>query len=284
MADLEQAGTAGAGDAGDQGGDERPGTQAAAAGTTDAEDSFIDPATLPPELKAHWKRMHGAYNRRLGELKARQADLDLVDRYRSDPEFARAFLAEEAARLGVKPTPPPAAAPAAPAELVEAVRAQLPAELQWMAPGIAASTWVAQQKALSPLLQQTQQREVSQRETEYDDLAAELTEAAPGWEQHEDDMVDLLEFLESSRMRDRRWGSKLELLHRLVTGDARATVGAIRRIGDAARARSVTGQSGRSTGPNIADRVRQARTNTEAWELAGQYAIEEAKKHGLAIE
>lgn len=266
------------------------------AGATDPTpsdpESFVDPSTLPPELKAHWRRMHGAYTKRLEEIRARKADTDLVDRYRSDAEFARQFLASEAARLGLTlggaPTPAPAPTPAATPggiapELVAAVKANLPPELQWMAPAIAAASGAAATSATAPIVKRTQDTEAAARAREWDELADELTQSAPGWEAHEKDMTELLAFLQSPSMRDKRFGSKLSLLHRLVTGDAAATATAVRRIGEAARGRTVTGQSGRSTAPNVHEQVRNAPSNAAAWDIAAKAAIEEARAKGLAV-
>ena len=43
------------------------------------EESFIDPATLPPELKAHWSKMHRAYTQALEGARGVQDKASTVD-------------------------------------------------------------------------------------------------------------------------------------------------------------------------------------------------------------
>lgn len=254
-------------------------------------ESFIDPASLPPELKAHWSRMHGAYTKALNRTKGSADKAALVERFWADPAFARQTIEQWAQQTGTplsfgagtaSPTLTTHPTGTLPAELVSAIEAELPAELRWMARSLAASQWKAQAHLLAPFIRDSQQKEASAREAEYDTHAAQLSETAPGWEAHEDDMSDLLDFLQSKALQHRRWGSKLQVLHALVTGNATATREAVRRIGDAARNRVSTGGPGRSTTTNIADRVRQAKSDHEAFEIAAQHAVEELRRSGGA--
>jgi len=265
-------------------------------GTTAPVESFINPADLPPELKPHWSRMHSAYTKALNRVKDAAGKAQQVDRFWDDPEFAKESIQEWARRTGTpisfggspaSPTPSPTGAPPSasnvPQELITAIEAELPAELRWMARPLAASTWKAQGQLTAPLIRESRQKEATQRSAEYEDLAAELTETAPGWEEHEDDMSEMLSFLQGPALRSRRWGSKLQLLHNLVTGNASATREAVRRMGDAARNRTTTGQPGRSTTTNIADRVRGAKTDQDAWKIAAEHAVDELKRAGVNV-
>src|SRR5262245_50700032 len=92
---------------------EAPEAPVAAAPEAPTEDVFMDPASMAPELKAHWKRMNQSYQKALQKARSRQADIDLVDRYRSDPNAARQFIESEARRMGLSLSPPtaPAATP-----------------------------------------------------------------------------------------------------------------------------------------------------------------------------
>lgn len=274
------------------------------AGTTATDatakvESFIDPATLPAELKPHWSSMHRAYTKRLEALRGREADLDFLDAYRKSPDVARQVLAQEAARLGLALTPltadgattttqKPGASTAGatgdvPREFIEAMAARLPAELRWMAPAVAPAFWAANQAALAPIVQRTRDQEVSARTRELEELEAELTQMAPGWEAHEADMKALLKFLAGPELRDRRWGSKYALLHRLVTGDATATTEAIRRMGQAAQSRTTTGTPGRTTTSNLADQIRGAKNDREAWDIAARAAVDQLKAQGVTV-
>lgn len=294
----DDLGTAGTDQQADQQADQAADTAAAATGATDQTkpaESFIDPKDLPAELKPHWSRMHRAYTKALEKTRGAGDKAALVDRFWSDPDFAKQSIESWAQQHGATLTfgdgsshsarsaAPAGGASGVPADFIAAVEAELPTELKWMARPLAASTWKAQGHLIAPFIRETRQKEASTRTAEYDTLAEELGEVAPGWEAHEDEMAELLDFLRGSEMRSRRWGSKLQLLHGLVTGNASATREAVRRIGDAARSRTATGVPGRSTAPNIAERVRGAKTDQEAWKLAAEHAVDELKSHGVAV-
>ena len=269
------------------------------AGTTEGkeappkEESFIDPSELPEELKPHWKRMHRAFTKRMEETKDIKDKAALVDQFRSDPNFALQTIQQAAQQMGYSLTKAQAAQVAetaatsvgggAPQELVAAVRAQLNPELQWMAPALANTQWVAMQMQMAPLQKEREQERISRRNEEYGALSEELGEQAPGWEEHEDDMEELLTFLKSDSMKHRKYGSKLALLHGIVTGNASAIASAVRRMGEAGRNRTGTGQVSRSTGPNIEKRVREAKTTQDAWDVAAKHAVEELERHGVKL-
>lgn len=264
-----------------------------ASASAPAEEQFVDPSTLPDEIKSHWKRMHSTYNQKLAEIRAKQADIDLVARYRSDPEAAKQFILSEYQRLGLSPQQARAAAndaveapPSggqAPAHILEAVKAQLGPELAWMAPSIANAQWAANRLMTAPLEERQRQQEMGRMQSEYTTLAAQLSEKAPGWEARDKDMLSLLDFLQSGRMTDPRWGSKLEILHGITTNGETATMNAMKKMAEAAKNRQTTGQPVRGTVTNLSDRVRNSRNLREAMELASQAAIEQMKAAGHAI-
>ena len=259
-----------------------------------AEESFIDPSTLPEELKPHWKRMHGAYTKRLEGLRSdRQAleddkeKIDLVTRFRSDPAFAVEVIRQEAQRLGYSflpasgnaavATPSTGTGDTPPPQFVEAVKQNLSPELAWMAPSIAQASWAAVKVAVTPLVTENREEKRKVIEQQYDEMAGKLSETAPGWEQHEEEMSDLLDYLKSSSVVHPKFGAKLSLVDNLVTSNASATASAVRRMGEAGRSRTATGQSARSTVSSIEDTVRKAKTDDEAWDLAGKFAVESLK-------
>ena len=271
-------------------GDPIPETPAPSPGTTAPVESFINPADLPPELKPHWSRMHSAYTKALDKTKGDRDAGDTVRRFWSDRQFAEDSIRQWAQQNGVQisfgaasPAQPTPGTSQIPQELVAAIQTELPAELRWMAPALAASTWKAQATVLAPFLQQNQQDRLAARTATYEELASELTETAPGWEEHEDTMNELLDFLQGPNLRHRQFGSKLAVLHAIVTGNASATRDAVRRIGEAARNRTATGGPGRSTVTNIAERVRGARSNDEAWKIAAAHAVQTLKESGVSV-
>lgn len=264
-------------------------------------ESFFDPSALSPELKEQWKKMHGAYTKRLDGIRAiegRKPDLDFLDQYRGNPEVARQILQQEAQRLGLTLSTASSAngtangsaaatttakAEGVPAELVKAIEEQLPPELKWMAPAQAAASWAATRLTVGPLVQKDQAKDQAARVAEYDRLAEELSTVAPGWEEHESTINELQTFLRSSALTHPKFGSRLALLHGVVTKDARARVAAAQSMGDAARNRTTTGQSGRSVTPNIAEQVRSAPTNDAAIKIAAANAIESLKAQGITL-
>ena len=257
------------------------------------EESFINPSELPEELKPHWKRMHRAYTKVMEGHKQLEEKAALVDRFGTDPGFALQTIQQAAQQMGYSLTKAQAAqvvesaatavGGGAPLELVEAVRARLNPELQWMAKSLADTQWVGMQMQMAPLKKEREQEQATRRNAEFAELSEELGEQAPGWEEHKDDMEELLTFLKSDNMKHRKFGSKLALLHGIVTGNASAVASAVRRMGEAGRQRTGTGQVSRSTGTNIDKRVREAKTNQEAWDIAAQSAVEDLERHGVKL-
>ena len=239
-----------------------------------------------PELDHVFKKFQGAYTKKMQQAADWRQKADLVDRFNSDPATRRQILQQYANELSQAATPqaqaPQTNGSTMPPEFVQAFKANLPAELQWMAEGQAKSFWQAQQIAMQPYLQAQQQQMTSNRATEWDDLAQQLP---PGWEEHEDEMADVLTFLESPALRHPVWGSKLQLLHRLATGDAQATTNAIERMGAAAQNR-VTGRggAGQRVEQNLTDRIMKTRSIRDAVQLAGRAAMEKLEGQGVRFE
>jgi hypothetical protein len=274
-------------------------TTAAATGTTEqpnpAVESFINPSELPEEIKPHWKRMHSAYTKRLEKFNERKPDLDMLDRFRNDPSFARDLLQHEAQRLGFSlapvngttpQTPPTAAARSGdgpPATLVNAIKGRLDPSLQWMAESLAAATWEGTRAATQPLVDRDRAKEQAARDTEWGAMSAKLTETAPGWEAHEDDMSELQDWLKGPSLTHPRFGDKLTFLYNAVTNGSQAKAAAIRSMGDAARNATRTGLSSRSTTPNITERVRKATTTQDAMKVAAEEAERELRAQGIAV-
>ena len=247
-------------------------------------EQFIDPRDFPPELQPHWKRMQAAYTKKTQAIARDRDKIELVNRYRSDPNFALQFMQQELQRMGAAPQPQqPQHQPTngqVPPAFVDAIASRLPQELRWMAPAMAEATYASVAHLTAPIVKQTQDRAREERETEWDTLAQQLSERQPGWEAHEDEMLAMNEFLTSGKLKHPTYGSKLDILLNLVTGGAAATQRAIQRMSDAGRQRTTTGQPSRTTVPNITDRVRSAKTTHDAFQVAAQAAIAQIQSGG----
>jgi len=259
------------------------------------EDTFLtdqqimEKVRANPELLHVFTKMQGAYTRKTqGIAKVRDA-ASIVERFNSDPDFARQTILQRAAQLGLNVGGQQAATPQAqsnaqvPAELVESVRGQLGDELKWMAPMLAASQWAGMQYALGPIKQQQAETLRTSFDQQFDQQADALSEKAPGWEQHEDDMDGLLAFLKSDKMTDRRFGSKLELLYRAVVGPGMATAQAAQRMAQAGRNKVSTGQATATAPPDISTQVRQPKNMQDAWDVAAKHAMSVLEKQGIKV-
>lgn len=276
--------------------DESVAGQADASTTEGSAEAFVSDEQVMeriranPELNQVFTKMQGAYTRKTqGLAKVRDA-ASIVERFNSDPDFARQTIMSRAQQLGLniaqpgqQPGMPNGSSKSMPPELVEAVKSNLSPELQWMAPALAASQWAGMQMALQPIQQQQAHTVQSTRDREYDDAAQQLGERAPGWEAHEEDMSSLLSFLQSPKLTDRRFGNKLELLHKLVSGDGQATAEAARRMGQTVRSRIVAGSPTATPAVNIAEQVRKPKNNQDAWGIAAKYAVGELARQGVKL-
>ncbi len=119
---------------------------------------------------------------------------------------------------------------------------------------------------------------------EFSQAAQDLTTKLPGWEAHEDEMAELQTFLKSGAMRHPKFGSRLEILANVVTGNALATKTVTQRMADAGRARTTTGQSGRQVVPNVSERIRNAKSTNEAILEAAKAAEAALFEQGLLSE
>jgi len=255
------------------------------------DESFIDPADLPDEIKPHWSRMHRAYTKKLEEIKGIREKADTVDRFYSDPKFASETVEAWAKQNGYSLTKGQIQQVAnqmqqtmgAPQQLVEAIRSRLSPAMQWMAEDMANAQWAAQETIQAPIKQQQQKELVERLKSEYEEISTRLSETSPGWEEHEDEMLDLKNFLESNQLKHKKFGSKLEILHSIVTKNAGAISEAARRMSDAGKNRVTTGNNNRGITPNIQDRIGKAKHMQDKWDLAAEAAIDDLKKQGIAI-
>lgn len=248
----------------------------------------LDPRKLSPELQPIFKKMQGAYTKKMQEIAAVREQAEMVDRFRNDRDFAYQTVTQWAQQNGLtlapvgaqyqQPTQQPKKVQAPP-ELVEVIKASLPEEMHWTAESQANAQWAAAQMLLQPLVKQQQesrQQDVQAQQQrmgqEWDSLAEELTGIAPGWEEHEPEMSELYDFIKSGQMRHQKFGSMHKLLYDLVTSNAASTAQVARRFTAAAKNRPSTGMTTGRTTSNLSDRIRQAKTSQDAFRLAAQAA------------
>lgn len=291
---TDEAPLAGAGED-TSGGDDGSTTPSLEAQAKPKEESFIDPSQLPDELKPHWKRMHGAYTKSREELKQGREAAAQVNRFYSDPEFALQTMQQAASKFGYQITKAGApsqpsqteAANGVPSHFVEKIRNSLSPELQWMAPQLANAQWAGVQDMVKPLYEKQAAGEQATKSAEYDALAGELDSKHPGWDEQEQEMNTVLQWLQGGTMKHPKYGNRLEAVYKLtqlLTGHNGAAVAeAARRMGDAARSRTTTGQVTRPNIENSADRVRKAKSRNEAWEIAAEVGLAEARRLGANV-
>jgi hypothetical protein len=233
--------------------------------------------------------MHGTFNREMSKIKDSKKKIEDYDRFMSDPEYARQTILAYASQLGLTVTEAQAAAQYVasaprtsqpvksadvPPDLIQAVKERLAPELQWMADSIASAHWAANKVTLAPVLRRFEEDHKTRVDKEYGELEEELSLKAPGWEEKEEEMDQMLTFFQDkNKFRHPIYGSKLELLHNLVTGNTRATQEAINRFSHAARNRSGISSVGRQSVPDISEKIVKAKTEQEAWDIAAGAAL-----------
>lgn len=264
-----------------------PQEQQAQAEATFLENANLDPRKLPQELQPIFKKMQGAYTKRMQNAAEWQRSHEVVQRFYTDRDFGYQTSAQWAAQNGFQLVPvgqlqqaQQSYQPQRPGQpdpqLVDVVKQNLPEELQWMAESQAPAIQQAVAKMLAPVVQALQQTHQSTAEKfasdEWDRYAEELSNVAPGWEEHENEMMELYDFLESSRMNHPKFGSKHQILYDLVTKNAASTAQVAKRFTAAAKNRPATGNGTGRTTSNIQDRIRNAKSNQDAFRLAAQAA------------
>lgn len=262
--------------------------------TTEGQpENFLDPAKLPQELQPIWKKMQATYTKKMQGIKEYKQKAEIIDRFNTDPQFAQNLLQQTAQQMGFTLTRAEARAIAqaqpkdldVPDEIVASIESKLPQELKWMAGTLASATLSGLKAASAPREQQEAQDRQRETEARYDEMAEQLATKAPGWEEHEDDMNDMLNFLQSGELQHKRFGSKLELLYNLVNNNGLATRQAITRMQGAARNRISTSQNTTGTvTSNYLDKMMKAPTKQTAFQIATEHALEELAQQGRSIK
>jgi len=264
-------------------------------GQQQAEETFLDgdgnldPRKLDAALQPIFKRMQAAYTKRMQGVAEIREKAAVVDRFYNDANFAHQTLAQWATQNGYTLTPvgggnqnqqQPARQQGgngqAPAFLVEQFKANLQPELHWMAEPLANAMAASMQGMLAPVFQEQTQAQQKARESEWDKSATELANVAPGWEEHEDTMGELFDFMRSPNQYHPVYGSKLQMLYNLATANAASMKKTQQRVAQAGKnLPTSTNRSGRpATGLGDPSKI----STQDAWKLAVQQALAQHKK------
>lgn len=283
------------------------GAQPNAQQQTDAEESFhtdlnLDPSTFTPEMKEIFKRMQAGYTKKMQRFKGFEGQLQNMERFYNDRDFAEKTLKDWAKQNGFNIVPsqfnnqPAAVQPAEKgvnpmqARLVETLKAKLPPETQWMADGQAAAIFEVMKDVLGPVLTEFQGFKTAKEaddwktlETQYEDSETKFAAKHPGWEAHEEDMSGLLTFLNDPRQYTHPvFGSKHEILFNAITRNANAVKEVTSRVAAAGKNKTPTSQPGRRTVgsgfANIQDEVAATPDRNEAFAKAANHALQQLKR------
>ena len=270
-----------------------PGTTGADSDGDTSLEKLIDPATLPEELKPHWARMTRAYNQRLEVLKTERTAAaqslqyqEQIERFWRDPEFAKQVIAQRQASMApgnkIESSSQDFQVPHAIDQAVKQALADQP-DMAFLAPVIAKAAWAVARETVAPIQQERQQAQQEQLQRDYQQMESRLNEQAPGWEIHEEEMLDLWNFFTQAVTGGQRthpkYGSMLEVLYKTVTGQGAAVAEAGRRLERAVTNRSSVGRSGRAVAPDVQEEIRDAKTMQEKVAAAVRAAVHEVRQH-----
>lgn len=246
----------------------------------DPQETFIDPAQLPPEMQGHFRRMQASFTkarqRDRAQLKSFEQKAQLVDRFYQDPSYALQVIQQLAPHLGVQLTPLDGSpgprgqgtrpAQANQGDLESEFQQELGSDLGFMARPLARIFNRLEQvvearvkSALQPYERLTAQQRRETQEMDRERSVARMDSRFPGWEQHEADMQALDAFLRSGREFHPRFGSRQEALYALVSnGNGTARVAAVRDLSRTARRKTTTSRAGRRSTPNLSQQIVEA--------------------------
>lgn len=271
------------------------------------EESFggdlnLDPESFSPENKEIFKRMQAGYTKKMQKFKGYEGHLRNMERFYNDRDFAEQTLKQWAQKNGYSIVPSQFAnnQPATPqqgdaqtnalqAKLVQTLKSKLPSEAQWLADGQASAIFEVMKEVLGPVLSefqgfktQKEENEWKNLESEYETTEQEFAKKYPGWEAHEEDMSKMLAFLNDTKAyRHPQYGTKHELLFKLVTGNASAIKQVTDRVAQAGRNRvpsSAPGKKGGSGFASVQDEVAATTDKKDAFALAATKALQQMRR------
>ena len=267
------------------------------------KEGFMAPKDMPPEIKGHFGKMLSTYQKKLAEVEDIRENAEIVKNFWNDSAYAKQVLTARAAQLGMTlseagggtDTPKtPAAVSAnlqpAPDKLVKQFETRYgegnEAQARTDADMLYNNTLDTFRSVMAPYQEQAAKTKKENAEVEHQKNVDDLSQKHPGWEENEDEMDGLLEFLQSGSQTHPVYGSKLMLLFQLNdlrNGNGNATAEAVRRIGAAGNNRTRTGSTGSQPIINTDDRVRKAVNNQEAMKIAAEAAVDEIRRNGGVV-
>ncbi len=250
-----------------------------------AEEPFMDPADMPPEVQAHFRRMQASFTKRMQGMREKEKSLGdkatMVDKFWNDPAYALQVVQQIAPHLGldIRPTAKTpgqqGTSPALPNStegLTALLTEKLGPDLAFLAPALAPAVLQTVQATVAPLEQRAVAQTQAQRQAQETALMAELDTEHPGWEEtYGAQMQELDRFLASDSLSHPTFGSKYQVLLRLLN-PAAATRDAVRNLQQAPKNRVGTGRTGRPAASNIVDTIRKTHQE-DGWNAAWQVAI-----------
>jgi hypothetical protein len=259
----------------------------------DRRQPLLDPATLPEELRPHWSRMTKAYNQRLDRMRARESEIDdlerragIVDQFNANPFGTLQQLAQqygyrlESSQGGGGQQNGQSNVPERVLQRTREAFRNSP-DLAFLAPQIAEAVWNVSQDMVAPMQQQQTQQQQQARQKEHEEALEILDEIAPSWHDREDEMAGLLNFLKGAlnggSLRHPRYGHVYEMAYRAITGNAAATATAGRRFAAAARNATSTGRQ-RSVPVDVQQQLTKAGSMQDKLQIALRAAMQE---HGV---
>lgn len=214
------------------------------------------------------RQRYGAIEQEHGQYK------DVLQKFYTDDTYAMGVLRQRFPHLGAG-TPSPGTPQKSAAGLSGLMQEKLGTDLAFLAEPLADAVQSAVESALAPMQRQTEEQQASTRREKQLALMAEMDTKYPGWEtQYGEDMTSLSRFLGSPDGTHPKYGSKLELLYKLLNPD-QARVDLHQTQQRAARSRQSVSRTGAQTQPNLRERLTKAATNHDAFMLAARAAAEE---------
>lgn len=208
----------------------------------------------------------------------------LVDDFEADPQGVLQRIAE---RLGMSLVPAESNTNATqdqtsaspPQSFVDNISQSLPPEMQFMAPGIARATWIANQEAIRPFQEQQQVTLQQNRTRERDQIAAEMDASHPEWRQSISQMEEWHNFVRDAvnggSMRHPKFGTLQEVLLQLATGNKSAVTAAASRMRDAASNATSTSSNQHPSPVDVAKQIREAKNPNDKFDIAFRAAMAE---------
>ena len=238
-----------------QGSSAQDGQAAPAAPPAQPFDENFDPKTLPPELQAGYKQMHGAFTKRMQAMSQDRELLDQAKRFVADPITGMQQMARQ---YGYQLTRPEAAA----------ALAQQQAPQQWdPRSGEAPPDWdtvlsAAEKRAEERLMQRFGPVIENVQKLQAKNIESQLDSLDPQWRVHEDAMRDNLK-AHPTLVNDVATLYRLSVPQDVV--EARATQAALNRMQKTTASARVSGtSSARSASPA----PREVKTFADAVEAA----------------